>query len=66
MKVYLLFKREVFENIPFYEFIAVYLDEDKAKEACSELNAANNDPLVGDSYGFTNGRDYKVIERETK
>jgi hypothetical protein len=66
MKVYGLFKQEMFMPIMHETLIDLYSDINTAKAKCVNLNAINNLPFEEDSYGPISGCEYFVAELEVK
>jgi hypothetical protein len=66
MKIYGLFKQEMFTPFLHECLIDVYAQKADADSECTTLNNNNDRPMEEDDYGPIRGRRYFVAELEVK
>jgi len=66
MKVYGLFKQEMFMPLLHEHLIDIYANKDTAEVLAKDLNDTNPNPMEEDDYGPMRGCKYFVAELEVK
>lgn len=66
IKVYGLFKQEMFMPFLHEHLVDVYAQKTDADSECATLNANNDSPMEEDDYGPMRGRKFFVAELQVK